>query len=179
MKKLINIIIAMCLCMGLLAGCQNAEEDKNPEKEEFADEAFLSDLSKALEARWDVASAEFKDSKEQKDNFQKSVETESGILKGYDKKEFKDSTLKDLCSQYMSCLKEQEDSLKYYGMDMDKYQELWDEAYNTRTKILAQLKEDYDFKVSDKYQSIFDEMMENAKNVPETDGKPDLTIGEQ
>lgn len=179
MKKVVKVIMAMCLCMGLLAGCQNTKEDKSSVKEEYADEAFLKDLSKALEARWDVANAEFKDAKEQKDNFQESVETEFGILKGYDKKEFKDRKLKDLSSQYLSCLKKQEDSLKYYGMDMDKYQEIWDEAYNTRTKILAQLKEDYDFKVSKKYQSIFDEMMENAKNVPESDEKPDLTIDEQ
>ena len=179
MKKVIKVIIAMCLCMGLLAGCQNAKEDKSPEKEEYADEAFLKDLSKALEARWDVANAEFKDAKEQKDNFQESVETEFEILKGYDKKEFEDSNLKDLSSQYLSCLKKQEDSLKYYGMDTDKYQELWDEAYNTRTKILAQLKEDYGFKVSEKYKSIFDEMMENAKHVPESEEKSNLTIDEQ
>ena len=61
MKKRIGAItLAMVLCFSATACSDNsaAPTETESETEYFADEDFLSDLSKSLEARWDISEAQ-------------------------------------------------------------------------------------------------------------------------
>ncbi|GAA0799254.1 hypothetical protein GCM10008910_25190 [Faecalicatena orotica] len=170
MKKVLSLLLVICLSIGMMVGCSTKDADA-PEEIKYADEDFMVDLSKALETRWAMNEQDQNSYEEgtdkQKELFSKWTKAELDILQKYEDEKFENSKLKELAIQYINCLKDQEEALKYVTVDYAKFSELWQTAYDSRTQLIAQFKEDYDLKVSEKYQSTLDDLLTNAQLVTE------------
>ena len=171
MKKVLSLLMVICLSIGITVGCGNTK-DTNTQEEKFADEDFMKDLSKSLETRWAMNDADTGEnyaegSDKQKELFLKWTKAELDIVGKYEDEKFEDSKLKELAIQYINCLKDQEEAAKYVTVDYTKFSELWETAYNSRTQLIEQFKTDYDLKVSEKYQSTLDDLLTNAQLVTE------------
>lgn len=57
MKKVLSLLMVICLSIGITVGCGNTK-DTNTQEEKFADEDFMKDLSKSLETRWAMNDAD-------------------------------------------------------------------------------------------------------------------------
>ena len=161
-KALLFWILLLSACF--FCSCADSEEVKD-------DQAFIDNLSKALEARWrnDIDTSNM--DADQYRNYLKTqcVEAEQSILGNYEDYTFKDSHLADLAKQYFDALDKQYEGADYFGIDDAKHEKMfYEEGYNARASILKELTEDYGLTVSDIYQSILDEFI-TAGGVVEED----------
>ena len=159
MKK---ILISIALILSLLAvGCNATDEPKS------IDNKFISDVSKAIESRWNYLDT----TTEESENvyLKQAVQKELDILTRYielneEEEIFSDPKLKKIAEDYINALNTQIESLKYYTADYVKYDEQWAEGFNERTTLLVQLVDEYGLKID---ENKFAELRENAKVVEE------------
>lgn len=148
--KIKNIIILIPIILGIcLIGCTK----NNVEEVKIQDTHFILDLEKALESRWNyVSKVENDEIKVESDSeyYKECVNKELSKLETYKEAEFKDARLRKLMLDYIEGLNTQLDSIKYYDIDMLKYNELWTQGYNLRSKVIVELVEDYGLKVDEK-----------------------------
>lgn len=157
--KMIYLLVSF-LCIGLLCGCGGQNNSDEPD---YADSDFLKAMAKGLEARWDVDDPDTPD----KDHYTTLVDSELSGLEQYTSKMFKDTKLQELAIQYINLLKQQKEALDYYDVEPEKYDKLWSEAYDQRSKIITQISQDYELPISSKYDDTLKEMTTNAKGVEE------------
>ena len=183
MKKKLIILLTAVMCVGLLsAGCSSNNNSKNEEKKEeiqYADDQFIKDMSKGLQARWtlneqdenkegydqiDVQSSEYKDM------MLSYVQAELDCIEKYKDEKFKDSQLQEKAISYINLLTKHKEicdyiPVDYYGKYLDEFQSI----YNERSKIIEDMANNYGLTVEEKYQSNLDEFKTNSQLVQEQD----------
>lgn len=183
MKKKLIILLTAVMCVGLLsAGCSSNNNSKNEEKKEeiqYADDQFIKDMSKGLQARWtlneqdenkegydqiDVQSSEYKDM------MLSYVQAELDCIEKYKDEKFKDSQLQEKAISYINLLTKHKEvcdyiPVDYYGKYLDEFQSI----YNERSKIIEDMANNYGLIVEEKYQSNLDEFKTNSQLVQEQD----------
>ena len=183
MKKKLIILLTAVMCVGLLsAGCSSNNNSKNEEKKEeiqYADDQFIKDMSKGLQARWtlneqdenkegydqiDVQSSEYKDM------MLSYVQAELDCIEKYKDEKFKDSQLQEKAISYINLLTKHKEvcdyiPVDYYGKFLDEFQSIYDE----RSKIIEDMANNYGLTVEEKFQSNLDEFKTNSQLVQEQD----------
>ena len=183
MKKKLIILLTAVMCVGLLsAGCSSNSNSKNEEKKEeiqYADDQFIKDMSKGLQARWtlneqdenkegydqiDVQSSEYKDM------MLSYVQAELDCIEKYKDEKFKDSQLQEKAISYINLLTKHKEvcdyiPVDYYGKYLDEFQSIYDE----RSKIIEDMANNYGLTVEEKFQSNLDEFKTNSQLVQEQD----------
>ena len=164
--KIRRIIIPfIILALLFTVGCGKSNQTDEPK---FVDNAFITDLSHALEKRWDKSDEYAKvGESDNPDHYKEYVQIELDILSKYENEVFEDSKLKEKALSYINWLKQQDEALAYVNVDYEKYSTLWEEAYNNRTKLISEFVNSYGLTVSDKYQSTLTDLITNAKVVQE------------
>lgn len=168
MKKRIGAItLAMVLCFSATACSDNsaAPTETESETEYFADEDFLSDLSKSLEARWDISEAQdlaTLTNAEYKTTMESAIQAELDIVGKYQTEKFEDTKLQEYVLQYINNLKDQQASLDYIDADNVKFIDEWNNLYGSRTEIVSTFYNTYGLTVSEKYQSVLNDMLTKA-----------------
>lgn len=162
-KKMLVLILAFIMVLSLV-GC-GSKKSKS-----YADDDFLKSMTKGLEKRWEkVDSDETKNielgSEQQQEEYKKAVDLELNEIKGYKDKKFKDSNLQELAIKYINQLKTSKSALKYVTVDYDKYAKIWDGVYNERAKIIAEIDNKYELKVSDKYKNDLKNMKTESESI--------------
>lgn len=176
MKKNLLIFMAVLSTMAIvLCGCGNTNT-KHAEKsteEQYADEDFMKDLAAGLEKRWSIEEPEqyTEGDDTHKEYYTKLVDAEYDKVTPYLDKKFKDSTLQQKAISYINMIKQQKEALKYLQVDYDKYNKLWEEAYNERSKLIVDFVKNYGLTVSDEYKSDLDNFEVNAQEVEEKETK--------
>jgi len=182
MKKKQLIALAATLALSLsaapLAGCGQqggggqAGGSAQEAEPQYADEAFIKDLAKGLEARWKLpdipATAS---SAEEEEAYRKAVNAELDIIKDYTSATFEDSKLQEKAIQYINLLKDQLEALKFTQVDYVKYSDLWKKAYDERSKMLVDFADNYGLTVSSEYAETLADMRVNATTVSEKEDK--------
>lgn len=178
MKRKLKFIMAVALMAVLvLGGCGG--EQKNAQ-EESADNNFLEDFAKGLEARWDLSEADEKkegydeilvNSQEYHDMMINYIDAELQTIEKYQNEKFEDSQLQEIAIKYINLLKQHKECCDYMTVDYDRYLTEYEPIYNERSKIIKELVEDYGLTVDDKYQDILNEFLVNSKLVEETEDK--------
>lgn len=177
-KKYLVVLFALLMATIIVTGCASTTGNTNAENAAtveivYADQDFITDLAKALEARWalsDSVDYEFVEgTQEHRDSYGSLLQAELDVLsdKNYDNATFKDSKLKEKAISYLNCLHDQEDALTYVTVDYDKYAELWESAYNKRTQLITDFVRNYGLTVSDEYKATLSDMITNASVVDE------------
>ena len=171
-------IAAVMACLAFafaLAGCGGAGSVSSGSSEEsFADEQFIVDLSKALEARWAITDAASDDALTQdaeKEMLENGVKAELDILEGYTSQKFEDSNLQEKAIKYVNCLKDQQAALDYMTVDYDKYSKEWGSAYDARTQLINEFVDNYGLTVSEENADTLKELVTNGSLVTDKQKK--------
>lgn len=161
------LTFALCSCSNT-TGSSNETPAPTETTEYFADNDFMTDLSKSLEQRWTDTSDEklntLSDS-EYVSAMNSVIQAEIDMLSKYQSEKFEDSLLHENVIAYINSLKEQQAALEYFTADYVKYIEDWEAAYNNRVKLIQTFTNDFGLTVSEQYQSTLDDIMTNAKLV--------------
>ena len=183
MKKA-TVLLASCMIgTGLLfTGCSgNQQESKQEEEIHYADEDFVKDMAKGLEARWTLneqdESKEGYDaidlqSSEYKDMMISYINAELDCIGKYKDEKFEDSKLQEEAISYINLLNDHIEICDYIPVDYyGKYLEEFQPIYDGRSKIIQDMADNYGLTVSDKFQSNLDEFKTNSKLVQEKDAQ--------
>lgn len=184
MKKRAILILSAMMATGMLfTGCSssgnNQKTEKSEEETKYADEQFIKDMSKGLQARWDLNEKDEKkegydkielQSQEYKDMMLSYIQKELDYTEKYTDEKFKDSKLQEYAVKYINLLKQHKDICKYIPVDYyGKYSEELDSIYNERSKIIEDLVENYNLTVDKKHQDTLDEFKTNSQLVKDQD----------
>lgn len=184
MKKKFKTIAAISVCGCLiLGGCSTTATDTSGSAQSqaaYADEEFIQSLSDGLEARWKL------DSKyrakhdgyepdygtdEHIDLYTSSVEAELTEISQYKNADFKDAALKGKAAEYIQAVEDQKEAIKYINVDDLEYNELWNDAYDRRSKLIDDFVTTYGLTVSESGQSNLDDLQNNATLVKKDESK--------
>lgn len=159
MKKRLLICTAILSIMAIvICGCGSTKQAEKSTEETYADKDFMKDLAAGLEARWSIEEPEYTEGDDtHKDYYTKLVDAEYDKVSPYLDKKFKDSTLQQKAINYINMIKQQKEALKYLQVNYDKYDKLWGEAYDERSKLIVDFIDNYGLTVSDKYKSTLDD----------------------
>lgn len=159
MKKIVVILSSFLICLSAVA-CSNSDEPKSQDK------SFMKDIKKSFDARVsyldDVDSGKI--TLDENEYLKEAVLKEKAILEKYQDAEFDSPELAKLAKDYISALNTQEDALKYYVSDYDKFNKLWTEGYDERSTILTTLVDKFGLEMDEK---DFAEIKNNAQIVKE------------
>lgn len=183
MKKA-TVLLASCMIgTGLLfTGCSGSQQESKQEEEiYYADEDFVKDMAKGLEARWTLneqdESKEGYDaidlqSSEYKDMMISYINAELDCIGKYKDEKFEDSKLQEEAISYINLLNDHIEICDYIPVDYyGKYLEEFQPIYDGRSKIIQDMADNYGLTVSDKFQSNLDEFKTNSKLVQEKDAQ--------
>ncbi|MBP3894729.1 MAG: hypothetical protein J6D34_11920 [Atopobiaceae bacterium] len=148
---------------------QTTEPAKEEPEPQYADEAFIKDLGKGLEARWELSAAAtaFSSAQEEEESLRKCVNAELDILGGYANEPFEDSQLQKKANRYIDLLNDQLEALSYVQKDYAQYLDMWAVALSERTKLIVDFSDNYGLTVSSKYEEIMANMKANASIIAE------------
>lgn len=173
MKKILNILLYGFIIFSL-PGCSSndkqakedikkeakvAAEEKNKEEEKknLVDKAFMEALSTGLEKRWDSTD----DSLVIKSDWDKYPTLELEEIEGFENQEFNDPELKSLAVEYINHLREQKNIPRSATEDLANTGLAWNSTGNDRCRLLTQFKEKYGLIVDEKYNNNLNMMAEN------------------
>ena len=152
MKRFLAALACLCLCLSLCACGESGETVLD-------DKAFLSNMKKGLEARWDIPERNSTAS-ELRACHTECVNAELNAIGDLDAYTFENEELRDLAYQYVAALNSQLEGIKYYGIDNGKHDRLYyDEGYNRRAEIIYLLVTNHGLTVSSKYTNTLQEVV--------------------
>lgn len=170
MKRMF-LVISLLFVSIIVAGCGTTSTKKEVK---YYDNDFVTDLGKALDARWtytdDKTNADVVMTEE---GYKTATQTELDVIEKYQDLKFKDSKLKEAALAYINELKNGLKVAKTYGSD--SFYDNWEKHYNSRTSKLIAINDIKKIEVSEKNQSILDELLASGKEV-QTKNKNEDTI---
>ena len=159
MKRVISLLLALCLIFGCLAGCSSSDDEP-----QYCDQEFLTALTKGLTARWDL---DQKVDETEEEYYSRLVSAELNKIEEYASQPFEDTKLQEKAIAYINLLKDQEEALTYINVDYLKCDEMWQNAYDARTVAIADFINEYELSFPAKYDDTIKEFMTNSKLVEE------------
>lgn len=158
MKRMF-LVISLLFVSIIVAGCGTTSTKKEVK---YYDNDFVTDSGKALDARWtytdDKANADVVMTEE---GYETATQTELDVIEKYQDLKFKDSKLKEAALAYINELKNGLKVAKTYGSD--SFYDNWEKHYNSRTSKLIAINDIKKIEVSEKNQSILDELLASGK----------------
>lgn len=152
--KRITVLMAIFITTLITTGCGGTAVTTESTGPTYIDEAFLSDLAKGLEKRWEFSDTNI--DMNEKELLTESINIELEILDDYRNKPFKNSTLQEKAIAYINQLNEGKELLTTYGSD--SFYSNWDLFYGERTKAILFLTDNFEIPISEEHQPIIDEM---------------------
>lgn len=162
-KKLIALLACIALSFVALAGCTQQQADEGPD---YQDEAFLTDLGKGLDARWDLTAAHDQAHPNEDataSDMKSYIQAELDAIEKYSNATFEDTKLHELAISYINALKKTSEAAESYNASNYDSLEEWSEAYNERVMVLKEILENYNVVTSDRHKDTRDEVMSDAK----------------
>jgi len=159
-RKIILMILCTMLGFVFVACGYNRDNERNTTDISEAKESdFILDMIKGLEARWEVP-----DNSEgidiDVDKSEQRVQVELDNIEKYKLAKFSDKDFQTLAMDYLDAVLIQKEAILHAKSgDYTKYDELWGKGYKKRSLIIYQLFENYNLKVSDKYNDSIQELI--------------------
>lgn len=151
-----------------LAGCSQPEQDDSPE---YQDAAFLSDLGKGLDARWELIDKVTEDSPDEEltsENMTAYVQAELDAVDKYSNAAFEDSDLRELAISYINVLHDSLEVAETYSVNSNVSLTEWGSVYEERTVLLKDIASNYDIKVSSEHESDLNQLVSEGAAVQQT-----------
>ena len=119
------------------------------------DGQFLKALKEGLQERWKyldgAENGTIDGNLADNERTQKAVDFEYDKISCFAEQQFQDKRLGEIATEYIACLNESFNALKYYVVDYPKYDNAWELARAQRTHLLAELSDDYGLSVDEQY----------------------------
>lgn len=164
MKIRLSIVLAITLALCFaLCGCASQQPESN--EPDYQDAAFLADLAKGLEARWDLNNdfaAENPDGLETSESMKSYVQAEIDAVGDYANAEFEDPKLREYAVSYINILNECLDAAGSYSTNNIESLTRWTDLYNERTMLLKDIVSEYEVPISSEYQSNLSDIVANG-----------------
>lgn len=170
MKRRLCVLLSLLAALMFvpLAGCSQPKQDDGPE---YQDAAFLSDLGKGLDARWDLidkVSADSPDEELTSENMTAYVQAELDAVDKYSNAAFEDSDLRELAISYINVLHDSLEVAKTYSVNSDVSLTEWGSVYEERTMLLKDIASSYDIGVSSEHESDLNQLVSEGAAVQQT-----------
>lgn len=161
----------------LAIGCSSngSKESKESEELQYADDQFISDMAKGLQARWKLNDEDENkedydkialQSSEEKEMMLSYIQAELDCIEKYTDEKFKDSALQENAVTYINLLKKHKEICDYIPVDYaGKYLEEFQPIYDERSKIIEDMVNNYGLTVDEEYQETLDEFKTNSQLV--------------
>ena len=187
MKKIFTVFLSVFMALTLIA-CGTTNAGSNPvssselstapassaAETKYVDEAFITDMQKALEAGWEKENrlnteesitlgdkVSDQDAKKYANDFAELSDTELEILSNYRNAPFKGAKLQEHATNYLAALDESKKACTAMTEDFWSGFSEWMAAYGKRAKVVKSLVNDYGLTVSDGYKNNLKQMLEN------------------
>ena len=180
-KKLSTILLGILFLMLLSVGCSSTKEvEKKEEEPQYADDAFVQDMSKGLQARWDLNAIDEQkegydkilvNSKEYQDMMVSYIDAELNEIEKYTEEKFENKNLQEIAIKYINLLEKHKEICDYMTVDYDKYYEEFEPIYNERSKIIESMVNDYGMTVDEKHQKTLNDFLTKSQLVQEQEKK--------
>lgn len=171
MKIRLSIVLAITLALCFaLCGCASQQPESN--EPDYQDAAFLADLAKGLEARWDLNNdfaAENPDGLETSESMKSYVQAEIDAVGDYANAEFEDPKLREYAVSYINILNECLDAAGSYSTNNIESLTRWTDLYNERTMLLKDIVSEYEVPISSEYQSNLSDIVANGNAAQKTE----------
>lgn len=166
MKRLVSLLLALMLCVGLSA-CGSSGQ---PEAVEYADESFVKDLSKGLESRWDTADIQEAknlnpESKEYAADLLNVISKETDIIAKYRDAKFENGHLQEACISYLNILEESAELAPTVSVDYYSFSDQWNALQAERSKLIRRFVEEFGLTVDAAHQDDLDSFISEAKAI--------------
>lgn len=170
MKKRLCVLLSLLAALMFipLAGCSQPEQDDGPE---YQDAAFLTDLGRGLDARWDLIDKIQADSPDEEltsQNMTAYVQAELDAVDKYSNAAFEDSELRELAISYINVLHDSLEAAETYSVNNDVSLAEWGSIYEERTILLKEIASNYDIAVSDEHESDLSQLVSEGAAVQQT-----------
>lgn len=164
LKKLGMAIITLVFCLSSICVLNSCESKEEPVVE-YKDKEFVEDVALGWQERFDSESqaAEEDDVEKQVEFLLKGCDAELSRIEKYENQEFKKQGLKDLMVEYIACLRDGDEALKYYVSDNEKYISSIQTVNNDRRRILTRMASDYGLAIDDAHKDAFSDWLSNAE----------------
>lgn len=159
MKKIFVTILTLCMFAFGLTAC--GASGTNVQNEEAIDAKAMSIIAKGWEKRSDVV-AKNKNKEDSADTLKEAVQAEIDADASLKSAKFDDSKMQEAVLAYINSVEAQMDVLDTTQYQSTEYLIAWSDAYDKRTACLKYLVDTYGLKVSEKYQSDFNELIKNG-----------------
>lgn len=151
----------------LLTGCEGKSEDPG-----YQDEAFLVDLGKGLDRRWDLSDKLDEEGRgDTAEELEELVQCELDSIEKYANEKFEDPKLRELAVSYINVLHEQYDASDAYAStstDIDSINK-WNSVYSKRVIILKDILDNYEVKTNKKHDETRSQIMTNGRTAQEAE----------
>lgn len=169
MKKIKHFVLISLSVLSLfsLVACGNQNATQSPTTQ-YIDGAFIVDLGKALETRFEAADkldleADTLSNKDYLEKLSSVVDIEISALSQYKTGLFENTKLQELAISYLNALEDSKKALS--NTDALMVIDQFEEAQKVRRALIVTFVNDYGLTVGEKYQSDLDDIISNAKQV--------------
>ncbi len=170
MKAKLVALLAVAMVVALsLCGCGQQAENNEPD---YQDNAFLADLGKGLEARWDLADKyeqEHPGEANTAESMKSFVQAELDKVEGYANAQFEDSKLREYAVSYINILNDCLEEADSYNVNNVDALMRWSSLYDERTMLLKDIVDNYEVNISEKHQSNLNDLLSNGKAAQKTE----------
>ena len=188
MKKTIAVVLSLTLLLLCLAACGQTKtktDDNGVTVVVKPDKTFISDVSKAVQARWKVTDADSSKtfeakSNEEKDALSSYINAELDILAPYADSTFDDAAMQSKAVNYVKALKAQKEALELLSSDRAKFLEQFSAAYAQEKSLLKDFVDNYNLTVAPEYADRLTELVStvNAAASVSEEGGESATVAE-
>lgn len=162
MKRLFAVSLALVLILSLCA-CTSPKND----------EAFLKNLEKGLGKRWEMTDDYvLTTDSDYRKHLGEVVQLELDAIGDLSEYTFEDPTLAEYAEMYYDALLEQQEGCQYYGLDDEKYAEMFSgNGYQVRCVTLYRISQNYEMFSGSKQEETYKEMLVRGSVYLEEDEK--------
>lgn len=196
-KKALILPIVLCFMLSVLSSCGSSPESSSTEPSSHdsaldssvlsastnssdssspVDAQFLSALSSGLTERWTAAdsSPDYSSDEEYISDMSSLIQIELSYLDSFRSASFSDSGLSSLAQDYFDALDLSVESLDYFVSNPQKYESMWEDAYNSRCIVIRDLYQNYNLQIPEEHLQTLSEFIDNANLV----SPPEFSVGE-
>ncbi len=168
MKKRVLTMLFAAFSILPIFGC--SDDQMESDTPEYADSAFMSDLSESLMARWDEAAKLDQSgydpySKEYQEDLIALIDIELNNISEYRSATFEDRNLQEAAISYINILEDTKEAANLLTIDYEDYSLKWTESYNERSKAIAEFASDFGLTVDEAHQSELNDFIGTAQQI--------------
>ena len=159
-KKRVMLILAGCLMLTGLTGCQQ-QKDSGPD---YADDEAMEIIAESVMARADLVDEYEKEGVDTTSmkSLQSYIDTERDHVDKLRTRVFEDTEMQESVLAYINTLDDADKVLENNPVNSAEFYKEWNSIYDKRSMLLKEFVDKYGMEVDEAHQEVLDEMIANG-----------------